>query len=104
MSSLLHPAQLDVDGDGYIDTMSIFGVSSGNYMLAAAIDNGYCKLDRAVNDVVWNVIEVKAQSNQQQHTTPQPRCSQSLIFPPAPHPLHTGFGTSKPRQVLLHPG
>lgn len=52
-------AQLDNDGDGIVDKMEIYGFSTGNLMLAAAIENGHCVLDRNQEMIVWNMVEVQ---------------------------------------------
>ena len=51
--------QLSTSGDGAIRDVAIFAMSTGNLLLADAVQKGRCSLDMQVDDVIWTAVEVR---------------------------------------------
>lgn len=55
------PSQTQIAGgsDGRrVKSMALFGLSTGNLLLAGAKRSGFCEFDTKADDVLWVVVEV----------------------------------------------
>lgn len=69
------PSQTQIAGgsDGRrVKSMALFGLSTGNLLLAGAKRSGFCEFDTKADDVLWVVVEVHSNGIEAHQPTNQP--------------------------------